>query len=150
MPRQLSPDMSPEPKLSILAQQKTLIHHQSSFSGPIPSPADLKAYNEIEPGLADRIVKMAEAQSQHRQSLESQVIISDIRRSWGGLIAGFIVAMTGLVGGIFLIHQGHDSAGVALVGTSLASIIGVFVYGTHSRKDERLRKANPSSPPQGE
>ena len=43
--------------------QITQIQH-ASFSGPIPPPNILAGYNAIEPGLADRIMKMAEHQSE--------------------------------------------------------------------------------------
>src|SRR3954471_19352404 len=39
-------------------------------SGPLPDPADLAAYNAVIPNGADRIMKMAEAQSTHRMELE--------------------------------------------------------------------------------
>jgi uncharacterized membrane protein len=46
---------------SLRYQQSTRIS-----SGPIPAPEILKAYDIVLPGLAERIVSMAEAQSAHR------------------------------------------------------------------------------------
>jgi uncharacterized membrane protein len=40
------------------------------FSGPIPPPDLLERYNQIIPEGADRILKMAEKQSAHRQKIE--------------------------------------------------------------------------------
>jgi uncharacterized membrane protein len=41
-----------------------------SFSGPLPHPDVLRKFNEIIPGAAERIIKMAEDQSIHRKELE--------------------------------------------------------------------------------
>ena len=46
------------------------IIRQSSFSGPLPPPQILEKYESIVPGSADRIIGMAEKQSEHRRSIE--------------------------------------------------------------------------------
>ena len=46
------------------------VTRSESFSGPIPPPAILGEYEKIHAGLADRIMKMAESQSEHRKYLE--------------------------------------------------------------------------------
>ena len=43
---------------------------RSEFSGPIPPPNIIKGYEEVLPGSADRILAMAEKQSNHRQEME--------------------------------------------------------------------------------
>jgi hypothetical protein len=45
-----------------------------SFSGPLPPPAILKAYDLVEPGLASRITGLAERQAVHRMALEKAVV----------------------------------------------------------------------------
>src|SRR2546423_387229 len=59
---------------------------QFSFSGPIPPPDLIAAYDKILPGSADRIFRMAEAQAQHRQTLENRVILGDAARADRGLL----------------------------------------------------------------
>src|SRR5438477_9646871 len=44
--------------------------------GPLPDPSELAAYNATIPNGADRIMKMAEAQSAHRLEMERLVITS--------------------------------------------------------------------------
>ncbi|MGH7200157.1 MAG: DUF2335 domain-containing protein [Planctomycetaceae bacterium] len=51
---------------SIAAESRISIVSQE-FSGPLPHPAVLQQYEEIQPGFADRILRMAEQQGQHRQ-----------------------------------------------------------------------------------
>ena len=42
----------------------------SHFSGPLPAPETLAGYDRIMPGLANRIVEMAEAYQKHQIGLE--------------------------------------------------------------------------------
>lgn len=48
-----------------------IVAQSASFSGPIPPPAILHQYDAVIPGAAERILKMAEEQSKHRQELVS-------------------------------------------------------------------------------
>lgn len=68
-------------------------------------------------------------------------VISDSRRSYLGIILGFIIAMTGLLGGIFLIAIGRGGFGLTLGLASLVGLVAVFVYGAQSRRAERRRNA---------
>jgi uncharacterized membrane protein len=54
-------------------QVKSVQAKAVSFSGPLPPPEVLQNYNQITPGAADRIISMAEKQSQHRQESEMRV-----------------------------------------------------------------------------
>jgi uncharacterized membrane protein len=65
----------PEEKLSGDDQsKKTMVEIGASYSGPLPLPQQLQGYEEIVPGAADRIIRMAEKQSAHRIEIESKVI----------------------------------------------------------------------------
>ena len=117
-----------------------LIHQSVSFSGPLPHPDILKKFNEVYPGAAKIIIDMAQSQSEHRQILEKSVINSDIINSKLGLIFGFIIGMTGILAGAFIITVGQIVAGTVLSFMSLSSLVGTFVYGSQGRKKERERK----------
>ncbi|MDP3879270.1 MAG: DUF2335 domain-containing protein, partial [Dehalococcoidales bacterium] len=108
---------------------------------PIPYPLILKEYENILPGSTERIFRMAENQANHRQILERTVIIGDSKRANLGLWVGGFIAFLFLAGAVFLIYNGHDWAGATLGTVDVASIVGVFIYGTISRKSERLQKA---------
>jgi uncharacterized membrane protein len=95
----------------------------SSFSGPIPPPHILKQYDEAIPGGANRVVEMAEKQSEHRRILEAKVVESDINRSRLGLLAGFIITL--VVGGIVVAMNGEPAAGATIAGIPTA---GSLVY----------------------
>jgi len=75
---------SPSPQLSPQKQeikQLALEAIAEVFSGPLPPPSVLSQYNQVVPGAAERIIAMAESQSEHRQQLENKVIESDIKNS---------------------------------------------------------------------
>jgi len=112
----------------------------AAYSGPLPKPEHFERYEQTLPGAADRILQMAEAQSKHRQSLESLIVNSDIKNSHRGQTLGFILSVTGLGCATYLIatgQQGQQIAGTVLGGTALVSLVSVFVYGSTARRRER-------------
>lgn len=62
-------------------ENRVVVHQSTSFSGPLPPPEILRRFDEVVPGAAERIIKMAEEQSGHRRELEKKVIESDVSRS---------------------------------------------------------------------
>ena len=70
------------------------------FSGPLPHPSIMEHYERIVPGSANRIIVKFESQTEHRQKMESRFISAEVFRSVGGLVGGFIIAMTAMIGGI--------------------------------------------------
>lgn len=112
----------------------------SKFSGPIPPPAILAEYDQLIAGGADRILKMAENQAEHRQSLEKSVIKSDNIRAYLGQNFAFIICMTGLCWAGYLILQGHGVEGCTIFGANLVSMASLFIYGKKIKAKELARK----------
>lgn len=112
----------------------------AQFQGPIPPPSILRGYGDILPSAPERILAMAENQSAHRQKLEMLVIQGDNTRADRGQLYGFIVAMTVILGGIGMIIAGKDVLGLSAILGSLASLAGVFIYGSNARRKEREKK----------
>ncbi len=138
----------PATRQTTLVSSETSLKESISWSGPIPPPSALQGYENIIPGSANRILEMAEKQTEHRIELEKIVIQGDTTRSYVGLIAGFILSAMVIVGGIYLISTGHDWAGGVLVGLDLVGLASVFVYGSRSRRAEREQKSSETTPPQ--
>ncbi len=112
-------------------------HSAQFFSGPLPPPDVLRKFDEIVPGSAERIIKMAEEQSVHRKDLEKKVINSDIARSKWGQILGFVISIAGLIVSGLVAIYGSAVAGSIIGVSTLASLVGVFMYGSKSRSEER-------------
>jgi hypothetical protein len=83
---------------------------------------------------------MAEEQFAHRTALERKIADSDIARSKWGQILGFVIAISGLVISLITILRGQEVAGSIIGSGTLASLVGVFMYGTRVRRKEKEDK----------
>lgn len=115
---------------------------RSEFSGPLPHPEILARYEEILPGAATRIFEMAEEQALHRRYMEKNSLALSGRDALLGIVLGFIIALSGIVGGILIIAFNSDSVGAlisgsAISGSSLVGIIRTFVIGSRKQKNEK-------------
>lgn len=125
-------------------QQKTV--HQGIqvrgelHQGPLPPPQTLGEYDNIVPGAAERIIAMAENQSDHRQKLEMIAVKGGSRDSLLGLIFGLTIGLSTVGGAVLCILNGHTIGGSVLGGSGLAGLVGVFVYGSRQRRMEREQK----------
>lgn len=117
-------------------------------SGPLPAPAILEKYEVIVPGAAERIFKLLESQTHHRIALEKKVINSETRNSTLGIVAAFIISFLFFVLAGYAIYTGSPIAGAIIGGINLGSIVWVFIYGSKTRREERLEKARLEHRPQ--
>lgn len=113
-----------------------------SFSGPLPPPDMLQRYNEIIPNGADRVMTMAENQSKHRERIEAAVIESNVKSQARGTTYGFIMGMTGLLGGMFLIYSGHGTTGITAFLSSIGALASVFFIGRKHGDRELSQKSS--------
>ncbi len=135
-----SANLSVEQQSDDTPGRRKLTAIRTEWSGPLPPPQILQRYEEIVPGAADRILKMTEKQMNHRIDLEKTVIKGDSKRSYLGLIAGFIVAISAIGGAIYLAANGHGLAGGVIGGSATVGLASVFVYGSNARRAERKQK----------
>ena len=145
---------------SVLGNAQSVEIVSAYWEGPLPPPAALGQYDDILPGSAERIMRMAEAQAEHRIEQEQHssqqedvrvqtertAVIGDSRRAYIGLIFGFILSLLIISLGAYSIIWGNPWVGVAAIGINIAGLAGVFVYGTNSRRRERERRASADSP----
>lgn len=104
-------------------------------AGPIPDPQTLESYNQIIPNGADRIMKMAENQADHRMSIERTVIKRQSFQSMLGQIFGLIIGLAGLACGTFLAYSNFPKTGAVIAGGTVISLVSVFVMGRKSAKN---------------
>jgi uncharacterized membrane protein len=102
----------------------------------------LARYNDALPNGAERIVAMAETQSKHRQQLELQVINANCKSQQSGQWLGFIISMTAILGGVYLIHDGKSGEGLAAIIAALAGLTTVFVVGRIKQQKQLHEKAD--------
>jgi uncharacterized membrane protein len=138
----------PEPLRAALSQpgvppqvlSMTLAAFSASYSGPLPPAEQIRQYEEVLPGSADRILSMAERQEAHRHELEKLTVKEATNRSWWGLRLGFVLAVIIVLVGAGAIFTGHTPAGLAAILTPTAILAGVFVYGRREQTKERIAK----------
>ncbi|MBO6037524.1 MAG: DUF2335 domain-containing protein [Acetobacter sp.] len=80
------------------------------------------------PDAADRIIRMAETQLEHRIQIEKLAIRTQARNSTLGIVSGFLIGMTIVLCGTFLIWSGHSGIGFSTLVGSIGSLVGVFIY----------------------
>ena len=113
----------------------------SSFSGPLPHPDILARYNEVVPNGAERIFAAFERQGAHRESLEICVVQGNVKSQSRGSWFGFIISMTAVLAGTYLIAIGKGVWGLPTIISSLAALVGVFYYGRRQQKKELIGKS---------
>lgn len=106
----------------------------------MPPPSMLREYDEVLPGLANRIVTMAETQSKHRIRLESRVTTSNIWRGHLGQIFAFLIAIAGIMAGTYLILHDKPVEGLVAILGPIGGIAGVFVWGKRKQSQELASK----------
>jgi uncharacterized membrane protein len=104
----------------------------SATSSPIPPAAELAAYDQVLPGLADRIVRMAETQLNHVHAIEMKEVEQPFqlarRGQWYALSAMFLI----LVFATVLVYRGSVTAGAIVAGIDVLGIVTVFVTGKNA------------------
>lgn len=111
-----------------------------THSGPLPHPDILRQYAELIEHGADRIMRMAEQQAEHRMKQEDRVVRANVRAQTMGQIFGFILGLIGLIGGLVLVFRGRDISGFVLMLGALASLAGVFISGKKRQTKELAQK----------
>jgi uncharacterized membrane protein len=117
------------PEIIAVSASKTEV-----FSGPLPPPEYLEKYERVHPGAAQQIFTTFERLTTHQIEMEKQALSSETGRATLGVAAGFVIAMTLIIGGVFCICLGHDWAGATIIVSCVATLAGVFVHGRVQKK----------------
>ena len=64
----------PEDKRNAILSTMMAFEEERSFSGPLPPPEYLEAYEKVMPGATDRLLTMTEKQVDHRIELEKTIV----------------------------------------------------------------------------
>jgi uncharacterized membrane protein len=124
----------------LFATQQTLTHYE----GAIPHPDILRGMDDLVPGTAARLIKLAEDESLHRRQLEVMAMEANVtaqhkqldincrqnrsvfRSDLIGQIAGFIVCVLSIVSAVFLGLEGHEWLAGTIAAIPTAAIIKAF------------------------
>ncbi|MBF0108183.1 MAG: DUF2335 domain-containing protein [Magnetococcales bacterium] len=106
---------------------RELVHANISFEGPIPPPRIMEKYEELVPGSADRILRMAEKSVDFQHSMTRDALSLQANDTRRGQWFAFLVAFGALVAGVIAIPTGNPGTGAAIISTTLAGGIGTFI-----------------------
>lgn len=130
----------PEEKQELLIRRVQALMVAKSHCGPIPSPEDIALYNQHIPDGANRIMRMAGKQADHRISIETTVIVEQQRQSARGQIFGLIIGLFGISVGAWVAVLGHDVVGGGIAGTTVISLVYAFISGRRTQRRDLNKK----------
>jgi len=96
-------------------------------------------YDAVLPGLATRVVQMAELEQKNRHSLQHKFLSSKAWTARVGQWLGFTISMSAIAAGTYLTTQGHDTVGGVIFGTTVIGIAIVFVTGKRAKSSQNER-----------
>lgn len=130
--------VSNKKKQEILQSLATItVIQEKMHLGPLPDSQTLIEYNQVIPNGADRIMIMAENQQKHRMAIQDRLVKSQTLQSLIGQIFGLILGLAGLGCGTFLAYNGHTTVGGIIAGTTVVSLVSVFVIGRRLGKKSK-------------
>lgn len=107
---------------------------QQQWSGPLPPPALVEHYEQLQPGMADRIMALAEAEAAHVREIERLSVEyqrEDVRRS---TYCALFIGCVALVGGTVAVVMGHDLGGGLIGGGGVVALVGTFISGRDGKR----------------
>jgi uncharacterized membrane protein len=130
---------------------------RESFSGPMPHPKHLAEYENICPGLADRIMSTVEFAQKRQEDRRDNIIQCEYRDRRLGMILGFSALVLMLLVGVWLATIGEKVIGGGLITASIiGSVVGSFIDGRKSlpklssfmgrKKSAESPRSEPESP----
>lgn len=124
-------DESPEPQLTYQQQIEL------TAAGPLPMPSSFGGYEKVLPGAAERILRMAEKEQDHRLQQEQKILdaqIQDAKESRDiekiGARHAIVFALTVVVIAAVLFYTDHTWGGGILGASSgLAGVVSALLRG---------------------
>lgn len=117
-----------------------LRYERLRFTGPLPPPALLAEYEDIEPGFANRIMTMTERNGEHRREMERTNRQESNKLANLGLKLGATVTVVAFLTSIALAALGAEWAASIVGGGTIVSLAGTFVYGSRGHWQELFQK----------
>ncbi|MEA1966754.1 MAG: DUF2335 domain-containing protein [Thermodesulfobacteriota bacterium] len=97
------------------------------FSGPIPHPDILRGYNQVLPGVAERILAMAELDQRHQIEIETSAQKLTANEAKRGQLFGLMVSISAFITSGVALFKGFENAAMFLGGTTVVGLVTVFV-----------------------
>lgn len=114
------------------------VYSQEIFSGPLPHPKHIQAYEDACPGMADRIMSMAEKAQDAQLEIPGRMIEVESKYRNLGLMLGFATLVVLAGGATFCAYTGHPKIAAGFLTVGALGTVGRFI-------DGRLRSEKPNN-----
>ena len=115
----------------------------SSYQGPLPSAGELAKYQAISPDFAQRLMEMAEAEANHRRTIEERIVAASIATEVEnqmdqkrGQYLGFAIALVTILAGSYLSLNGSQLPGTFIGLSGVTGLTAAFIHGRRKQKQE--------------
>lgn len=128
----------------LLIKQSSLEFTAQMRAGILPPPNEMEKYENLLPGITNRLLATYEKQVDHRINLENKVIESDISRGKVGQIFAFVLNILTILSG-FILKMCDKPSGIWIIICSMVIMALLFIVGLYSQKKE-LKNKSQSNP----
>lgn len=106
----------------------------------------LRAFDEVVPGAASRIIAMAEAEQQHTHRMDADVLSKIHSEQRFGQCAAVFLAVLFLGGALYCANIGQPWVAGILGGTTVMALVSAFVLGRIYRPAPESESKNNHAP----
>ncbi len=111
------------------------------YAGQLPHPDHLERFEQICPGATDRMLRMTEKQSDHRQWMEKAFMLFNGSSQILGTVSGAALMLGGIFAAGYLSMHDKSIEGFVAFILSLGTVAAVFVTGRRAQQREKEQKA---------
>ena len=127
-PKELSTDKAADPDLLSREPSGQLVYQSYGFSGPIPPPEIFAGYDKALPNGADRVMKMAEREQEHRHKMEDTIVRKESFEKRAGLMFAFFLAISAMgTASYLLIFTDKSWPGLTMFIVQFVGLAGAFL-----------------------
>ena len=127
-----------ESDTQVVQSQRLQASFTQTITSPLPLASEIKGYEQVLPGSADRILAMVEKESEHRREMEKRALELEGRDSTISMALSFITVLLMIGGIVGLIVGGYTQGAGILAGASTLTVIATNLI--------KLRKSDKPPP----
>ena len=110
----------------------------AEYSGPIPPPNILAGYDQINPGFADRVMKLSEREQEHQHKNDDTIIKYIHSETLTSLWLGSILSALLMLIGAFIILKSPSNVAIIIAGSLFGlSGIGTIILSLIKRDNDK-------------
>jgi len=125
----------PAKKTQTSTEQQSQRITTAQFSGPLPPPNLLHDYNQVVSGAADRILTMAEKNSEHQRFMEKTSLLESVKEVRRGQVCAVFVVIASFITCAITALNGAETTASIVGGTTVIGLVTAFIMGRYKAKE---------------